>query len=75
MLERFQSRAAAGAHRHGVGVEPQQPIERAAVLHGVDLVQHQQRVFRVDAQLFEHLIHRGDLLLRVRVARIGHVQE
>ena len=52
-----------------------QPVEPHAVGQRVDLVEHQQRVLLLDADLLQHLVGRGNLLVHRRIAAVGHVQQ
>ena len=50
-------------------------FQRARLIDRVDLIEHQDRVLLADAEVFEHLVHSGDLIQRGRIAGVGHVQQ
>ena len=56
------AQAGTGTDGDGVGIAIQQAVDADAVGQGVDLVEHQQRVLLLDAEFFQHLVGRGDLL-------------
>ena len=44
-------------------------------MQAVGLVEHQQRVLLLDADLLQHLVDRRDLVAHGRIADVGHVQQ
>src|SRR6266542_1013823 len=66
--------AGAGRDEHRVGPQPLEAQQRL-LLCRVDLVHDEQLGHRVRAHLGEHLTYRPDLLLRVGMRTVDHVQD
>ena len=64
-----------GADRYGVGIPFQNARELVLSVQVIDLVQHQQRVFLLNADFLEYVKDRGNLVVDRRVAGIRHVQQ
>ena len=75
VAKRDQPLARLRADRNGMRIIAQQVVDHARLADAVDLVEHQNRIFFADAELFEHAIHGRNLLQRRGVARVGDVQQ
>ena len=69
-----QPQSTTGADRQRIRIANEQAVQMTR-LGGVDLVEHEDCVFGLDPEFFEHIVDCGDLVAGRRVARVGHVQQ
>ncbi len=74
LLQLGNSLPCVGTNGHGMRIAAHQYCHFASIGR-VNLVEHQQRVLRLNTQFFEHAVDHADLVERRRIAGIGHVQQ